>query len=142
MITKGYFTVHLPSFTLMHVHWAIDTAYWNDIVSKAVTDVYGDPVLFIRVMKLHGTQWIQDQQVDVFGRNNHWIVAIGEHLHGSTIKVMLVTATEGSSENIIFESEAIALPASPDTLKNGIPIYTQEIFSLNNIEPTEKRLSS
>lgn len=140
---SGYFTVHLPSFSLMHVHWAIDNEYWNSIVSHAVTDVYGDPVLYIRIIKLHGNQWIQDQQVDVFGRNNHWIVSIGDHLHGCVIKVMLMTAIEGKGEEIIFESDAITLPLSPENLKETIPVFTQEIHRLNTVVTAdEKRLSS
>jgi len=140
---NGYFTVHLPSFSLMHVHWAIDNEYWDTIVSNAVTDVYGDPVLFIRVVKLHGNQWIQDQQIDVFGRTNHWIISVGGHLHGSTIKVMLMTAIEGKGEEIIFESDAIALPISPENLKGTIPTFTREIHALNAIDLADKkRLSS
>lgn len=140
---SGYFTVHLPSFSLMHVHWAIDNEYWNTIVSNAVADVYGDPVLFLRVVKLHGNQWIQDQQIDVFGRNNHWIVSVGDHLHGCTIKVMLMSAIEGKGEEIIFESDVISLPLSPENLKDTIPTFTQEIHALNTIDMSdEKRLSS
>ena len=139
---SGYFTVHLPTFTLMHIHWAIDSSYWERVIADAVTDVYGDPVLLIRVMKLHGTGWIQDQQIDVFGKSNHWIVSIGSHLRGSTIKVLLITVIEGDDERIIFESEPIALPLSPDSLQNGIPSFTQEIHALNEIKEAEKRLSS
>lgn len=140
---SGYFTVHLPSFSLMHVHWAIDKEYWDTIVSHAVTDVYGDPVLFIRIVKLHGNEWILDQQIDVFGRNNHWIVSIGDNLHGCTIKVMLMTVIEGKGEEIIFESDVIMLPLSPENLKDTIPTFTQEIHTLNTIDlANEKRLSS
>ncbi|MCX8123991.1 MAG: hypothetical protein N3F66_07470 [Spirochaetes bacterium] len=140
---SGYFTVHLPSFWLMHVHWSIDNEMWEKIVSNAVADVYGDPVLFIRIMKLHGTQWILDQQIDVFGKNNHWIVSIGDHLHGSAIKVMLVTAIEGSGEETIFESDAITLPLSPENMKDTIPTFTKEIHAINAIDKAgEKRVSS
>ena len=141
---SGYFTCHLPSFSLMHVHWSIDSPNWEKIVSGAVTDIYGDPVLFIKVMKLHGNEWIQDQQVDVFGKNNHWIISIGTHLHGSTIKVLLATIIEEGQEMIIFESDPIALPVSPEQLQGTIPSYTKDIRDINNIHDScdDKRISS
>lgn len=140
---SGYFTVHLPSFSLMHVHWAINNESWDTIVSQAVTDVYGDPVLFLRIVKLYGTQWVQDQQIDVFGRNNHWIISIGDHLHGNSIKVLLITSIEGKGEEIIFESDVISLPLSPENLKDNIPTFTKEIHAINTIDLSdEKRLSS
>lgn len=144
MKATGYFTVHLPSFNLMHVHWVIDNAFWDKIIVDALLDSYGDPQLLIRVVALHGTEWIQDQQIDVFGRNNHWIVAVGNHLHGRTIKVILAIIMESNGDVIIFESSPIALPVSSLGGSDTIPIYTKEMYNVNNITPESdaKRISS
>ena len=54
-----------------------------------------------------------------------------------------MTAIEGKGEEIIFESDAIALPLSPENLKGTIPTFTREIHALNAIDLADKkRLSS
>jgi len=54
-----------------------------------------------------------------------------------------MTAIEGKGEEIIFESDAIALPLSPENLLDSIPTFTQEIHALNTIDVADKkRLSS